>query len=209
MIVMYVGLTFILKTATGQRHFTKLRCSFILLLILGKMETQGKKTSKIEQAAEDLFNYAIDREDIKWLMAHLSEEEDVKRTTVEYELPILKIISVGWSLSYYLPGSPQKEALSNLYWTAINDFSKDLSTTTEMMTGQKIDYFEILKERLNTYVKALEEQPDARDPAAVIGPEFAKTCGNADDIFTFMTGSKMFMSVIARVKEYLEAVKLR
>ncbi len=173
------------------------------------MGTREKKPSRIEQAANNLFNYAIDREDVKWLMAHLSEEADVKRTTVEYELPILKIISVGWSLSYYLPDSPQKEELSNLYWTAINDFSKDLSTTTEMMTGQKIDYFEILKERLDTYVKALEQQPDAQDPASIIGPEFARTCGNADDIFAFMTGSKMFMSVIARVKDYLEAIKLR
>ena len=173
------------------------------------MKTQEKKPSGIEQAAEDLFNYAIDREDVKWLMAHLANEAEVKRATVEYELPILKIISVGWSLSYYLPGSPQKDELSNLYWTAINDFSKDLSTTTEMMIGQKIDYFEILKERLDMYVKALGQQPDARDPATVIGPEFARTCGNAEDIFTFMTGSKMFMSVIARVKEYLEAIKLR
>ena len=64
------------------------------------MGKQEKKPSKIEQAAEDLFNYAIDREDVKLLMANLAEQADVKRTTVEYELPILKIISVGWSLSY-------------------------------------------------------------------------------------------------------------
>lgn len=173
------------------------------------MENQGKKPSKTEQAAGDLFNYAIDREDVKWLMDRLPEEADVKRATVEYELPILKIISVGWCLSYYLPGGPQKDELSNLYWTAINDFSKDLSTTTEMMIGQKIDYFETLKERLNIYVKALEQQPEAQDPATIIGPEFAGSCGNADDIFTFMTGSKMFMAVSARVKEYLETIKLR
>jgi hypothetical protein len=172
-------------------------------------EKQKKQPSRIEQAASDLFNYAIDREDVNWLMANLSEQADIKRTTVEYELPILKIISVGWSLSYFLPGGPQKDELSNLYWTAINDFSKDLSSTTEMMTGQKIDYFEILKERLDMYVNTLEQHPEAQDPATVIGPEFACTCGNADDIFTFMAGSKMFMSVIGRVKEYLEAIKLR
>ena len=174
------------------------------------MGTKEKKPSKIEQAAGDLFNYAIDREDVKWLMANLAEKAEIKRTTVEYELPILKIISVGWSLSYFLPDGPQKDALSNLYWTAINDFSKDLSSTTEMMTGQNIDYFDILKERLASYVKALEQQPEGQgqDPATVIGPEFARTCGNADDIFTFMTGSKMFMSVINRVREYLETIKL-
>ena len=173
---------------------------------MGKKE---ENPSKIEQAAEDLLNYAIDREDVKWLMANLAEHADVKRTTVEYELPILKIISVGWSLSYYLPGGPQKDELTNLYWTAINDFSKDLSSTTEMMTGQKIDYFDILKNRLDMYVKALEQHPEVQDPATVIGPEFARTCGNAEDVFTFMTGSKMFASVIGRVKEYFETIKLR
>ncbi len=172
------------------------------------MKKPEKHKSNVEQAAEDLFNYAIEREDVKWLMENLAEKADIKRTTVEYELPILKIISVGWSLSYYLIDGPQKDRLLNLYWTAINDFSKDLSTTTEMMTGQKIDYFDIVKERLDRYVKALEQQPDAQDPATVIGPEFARTCGNADDIFTFMTGSKMFMAAVGRVKEYLEAIKL-
>jgi hypothetical protein len=39
--------------------------------------------------------------------------------------------------------------------------------------------------------------------------KFSGTCGNVDDIFTFMTGSKMFMSTVERVKEYLEATKLR
>ena len=173
------------------------------------MEKQEKKPSKIEQTAEDLFNYAIDREDVKWLIANLAEQADVKRTTVEYELPILKIISVGWSLSYFLTSGPQKDELSSLYWTAINDFSKDLSSTTEMMTGQKIDYFDILKERLDMYVNVLEQHPDVQDPATVIGPEFARTCGKADDIFTFMIGSKMFMSTVGHVKEYLETIKLR
>jgi hypothetical protein len=173
------------------------------------MEKPEKPKSNMEQTAEDLFNYAIDREEVRWLMANLAEEADIKRTTVEYELPLLKIISVGWGLSYYLTSSPQKDQLMDSYWTAINEFSKDLSTTTEMMTGQKIDYFDILKERLEMYVAALEQHPDAKDPATVIGPEFAGICGNADDIFTLMTGSKMFTSAVARVKEYLEAIKLR
>jgi hypothetical protein len=59
------------------------------------------------------------------------------------------------------------------------------------------------------YVNALGQHPDAQDSATVIGPEFARTCGNADDIFTFMTGSKLFISAVGRVKEYLEEIKLR
>jgi len=58
------------------------------------MEKPEKPKSNMEQAAEDLFNYSIDRYEVKWLMANLAEEADIKRTTVEYELPILKIISL-------------------------------------------------------------------------------------------------------------------
>ncbi len=173
------------------------------------MNNIEKKKSELEKTAADFLEFAVDREDVKWLMERLPEEADIKRVTVEYELQILKIISVGWSLSYYLGNSPQKTELLELYWNSINEFSQGLSTTTEYMTGQNIDYFQVLKDRLNMYVAALEKHPDAAEPALVIGPEFAGTCGNVDDIFTFMTGSKMFISTINRVKEYLETIKLR
>ena len=173
------------------------------------MEHLENKKSNIEKAVEDLFNFAIDRTDVKWLLAHLAKEADVKRGKVEYELQILKIISVGWSISYYLEDDPLKNQLSELYWNAVYELSRSLSSTTEFMIGQEIDYFQILKDRLDMYVAALAKKPDASDPAVVIGPEFARTCGNVDDIFTFMTGSKMFISTIGRVKEYLELVMLR
>jgi len=77
------------------------------------------------------------------------------------------------------------------------------------MIGNNIDYFQILKERLDMYVAAMAQKPDAPEPAVVIGPEFARTCGNMDDAFTVMTGSKMFIATIGSVKEYLETIKLR
>ena len=173
------------------------------------MGNSENKKSKIEITGEDLFNFAIDRQDVKWLMECLPPEADVKRSTVEYELQILKIIGVGWSISYYLTNSPQKIALLELYWNAVNEFSRDLKTTMEYMIGQDIDYFQVVKDRLNMYVDALAHNPEASEPAAVIGPEFSNACGNADDIFTFMTGSKMFISTTGKVKQYLEAIKLR
>ena len=36
----------------------------------------------------------------------------------------------------------------------------------------------------------------------------SKTCGNIDDIFTVMAGSKMFIATTTRVKDFLEAIKL-
>ena len=173
------------------------------------MENSEKKKSGIEEAREDLLSFAIDREDVKWLMAHLPQEAKIKRGKVEYELQILKIISVGWSLSYYLENSPQKNQLLELYWKAVYEFSKSISTTTGLMIGHDIDYFQILKDRLDMYVDAMTKKPDAPEPSVVIGPEFARACGNVDDIFMVMTGSKMFISTTGRVKEYLEAIKLR
>lgn len=157
-----------------------------------------------------MFNYAVERDDIKWLMAQLPNETKAKPTTVEYELQILKIIGVGWSCSYYLEGTPgRKKALLELYWNAVNDFSRQLSETTGLMIGQDIDYFEIIKERLDGYVRAMAEEPDATDPAVMIGPAFAKVCGQEEDIFASMTGTRLFANTVARVRQYLEAVKMR
>ena len=77
------------------------------------------------------------------------------------------------------------------------------------MIGHDIDYFQVLTKRLDTYVAAMAKKPDASEPAVAIEPEFARTCGNVDDVFMVMTGSKMFIATIGSVKEYLEAVKLR
>ncbi|MFO7556557.1 MAG: hypothetical protein R6W88_15260 [Desulfobacterales bacterium] len=173
------------------------------------MENSEEKKSEIENARDNLFNFAIDREDIKWLMEHLPKEADIKRDTVEYELQLLKIISVGWSISYYLGNSPHKDQLLELFWMAVYEFSQQLSTTTELIIGHDIDYFQVLRDRLDMYVEAMAQKPDAPEPAIVIGPEFARTCGNVDDVFTFMTGSKMFISTIGRVKEFLITINLK
>jgi hypothetical protein len=168
-------------------------------------DSEGKKTG-VEKAGEDLFNFAINREDIKTLMSHLPEEADIKRDKVEYELQVLKFISIGWSISYYLENCAGKNQLSEGYWKAVYEFSQDISTTTGWMTGNNIDYFQILKERLDMYVAAMAQKPDAPEPAVVVGPEFAKTCGNKDDVFTVMAGSRMFIATIGSVKQYLETI---
>jgi len=164
--------------------------------------------SEEKKAGEDLFHFAIDREDAKMLMAHLPEEADIKRSTVEYELQILKIISIGWCISYCLENGAQKNRLLESYWQAVHEFSQSISTATGLMIGNNIDYFQILKERLDMYVAAMTQKPDAPEPAVVIGPEFARTCGNMDDVFTVMTGSRMFIATIGSVKEYLDTIKL-
>lgn len=169
-----------------------------------KLEENSAENEKIR---DDLLNFAVDRDDIKWLMERLPEEANIDRNAVEYELQILKIISVGWSISYYLEDHPLKHPLLESFWMAIYEFSQRLSTTTGLMIGKDIDYFQILKDRLDMYVNALSRHPDEAEPAPVIGREFARTCGNIDDLFTFMIGSKMFLSATGRVSEYLETIK--
>jgi len=174
------------------------------------MSDSQEKTTLIDLAAEDLFNFAIEREDVKWLMGQLAPAAKVMPATFEYELQILKIISVGWSISYHLDGHPKRKgAIGELFWRAVNKFSKELSETSGLMIGQDIDYFEILKKRLDQYVKAMEDNAQTPEPAVVIGPVFARLCGHEGDIFSAMAGSKMFANTIARVRQYLEASKLR
>ncbi len=173
------------------------------------MEQLSETKSVIEQAAEDLFNFAVDREDVKLLMANLHEAADVKRESVEYELQILKIISAGWAISYYLENYPQKDLIGAAYWHAIQEFSQNLSETLGLLVSQSIDYFQILKDRLATYIDALNQKPGAPEPAVVIGPKFADLCGNRNDVFTVMTGSRMFISTIGSVKQYIDGLSIK
>ena len=172
-------------------------------------ENTKENKSVVEIAGEDLFNFAVNRQDIKTFLEHLPKETDCKPEAVEYELQLLKIISTGWSISFFLENNPHRDQLAEIFWKLIHEFSGTLSETTQLMTGQDINYFNILKERLDMYVQALAEKPEATEPAAVLGPAFARVCGNADDVFAIMTGSRMFIITAASVKEYLETNELQ
>ena len=97
-----------------------------------------KEKSGIEKAGEDLFNFALDREDVKSIMSLWPKEAEIKRETVEYELQILKFISTGWSITYFLENSPHKDRLAQVYWKTVYQYSLSISEATDLMTGQKI-----------------------------------------------------------------------
>ncbi len=172
-------------------------------------KTEKNNKSNTELAGEDLFNFAMEREDIKILVAHLPEETKCKPEAVEYELQILKLISTGWSISFFLQNTPHLDQLSQIYWKSIHEFSETLSETTQMMTGTDINYFQVLKDRLEMYVTALSQKADTAEPAAVIGPEFARACGNGDDIYAVQAGSRMFIIAVSSVNKYLESIELK
>ena len=173
------------------------------------MEDATMHKSAVEKAGEDLFNFAVDREDVKTLLAALPDESDIEWSKVEYELGILRIISVGWSISYLLEHSPHKNRLAELFWKAIQEVSQSISSTAALMVGKDIDYFQTLKDRLNMYVEAMRHKPDASGPAVVIGPAFARACGDVNNVYAVLTGTKMFITTVGSVKAYLETIDLQ
>lgn len=156
-----------------------------------------------ETYAESLFTFALEREDVKWLLQGLPQDGQVDLNTVEYELQLLKIVSTGWAISYYLQEDPLKDRIQTPYWQAIQEFSENLSQTTSLLIGKDIAYFDVLKARLASYVQAMAALAQDADPTQAIGPAFAASCKNPDDPFITLAGAKLFASALSNVREYL------
>ena len=173
------------------------------------MASSEKQAVNVPDASEALVNYAIDREDLKRIIMALPDDQDINTITLDYELQLLKIISVGWSISVHMDGRKEKNALSEMFWHAINEFSKNVSEVSYLTIGQKIDYFQLLKERLDTYILSLETAEKGSDPAACIGSTFATCCKDVDNPFVAITGSRIFTMAVQGVKEYLGDITIQ
>nr|NJM02053.1 hypothetical protein [Desulfobacula sp.] len=172
---------------------------------------QEKKLSlNIEKMAQALSAFAIDREDVKELLAAVPAGAGLNMTTLEYELQLLKILSVGWALSFFMPsGDKNKGFLTQAFWENIREISGGISSLTQTTTGKSIDYFEILKARLDTYLNAMRENPEtSQNPAVIMGPAFASTCHCENNPAAILTGTKMFTLTLGAVKEYLNSVTI-
>lgn len=172
------------------------------------MATAKTNNADLEKVSENLVNFSVDRNDINRIMAMLPEDESINKVTVEYEVPLLKIVSVGWAIAYYMENRPEKQALLESFWNDMDVFSRDITSVTALTTGANINYFHMLKERVDTYVQALNMQPDAKDSAAVIGPTFAGICNAPGNIHVIMTGNRVFNAAIIGVKEYLAQINI-
>lgn len=170
----------------------------------------NSETLTPQRIAQDLSSFAIDRTDLKELLAQVPGDNQALLTTMEYELQILKILSVGWGISFFVPATEKnKTQISEFYWEYIREISNNISMLTETTTGKKLDYFDILKTRLDSYVMILQqEEEQAQDPAVIMGPAFAGMCNAANDAVCVLVGTKMFTLTLGAVKEYLNAVKL-
>lgn len=166
--------------------------------------TDTKNTAdEIARAGEQLFQYAIDRGDMTTILDALPLDVPEKRVSLEYEIQLLRIISVGWAIAFYLSDNELKTPLGHQFWEQVRAFSETLSTSASMTVGSEIDYFDILRQRLDYYVAALDAAGKIKTPAIAIGPAFAEACGDRDDTCAVLAGSKMFTHTIDAVREYL------
>jgi len=171
------------------------------------MATAAKREVTLQNMSENLASFAVDREDIKQLLATIPEDDAIKPVTVEYELQLLKIISAGWAINVYMDGKSEKDLLAENFWLIIRAFSKDLSGTLNLVTGAEVDYFETLKERFDTYFTAMEGAGSG-EPVQAVGPEFARLCGSPDDAFVTLNGARLFHLTATAVQEYIGSVEI-
>ena len=168
------------------------------------MTDTEKMDSTVARAGEQLYRFAIDRGDMHTILDALPLEVPEKRVALEYEIQLLRIISVGWAIAFFLTDSGLKTTLGQYFWEHIRAFSSTLSASASLTTGSGIDYFDILKKRLDLYIGALDAAGQIPEPAMAIGPAFAGVCGDPDDACAILAGSKMFSITIHAVREYLD-----
>ena len=157
------------------------------------------------RAGEQLFQFAIDRGDMQVILNSLPPVTQEKRAALEYEIQLLRIISVGWAISFFLADDRLKNPVGQHFWENIRTFAGTLSSSASLTVGTDIDYFDIVKQRLDFYVGTLDSAGGIDQPTMAIGPAFAETCGDKDDACATLAGSKMFTHTIHAVREYLQA----
>jgi len=167
------------------------------------MNAINKTADLAARAGEQLFQFAIDRGDMKVILDTLPPMAAGKRAVLEYEIQLLRIISVGWAVAFFLVEDELKIPIGELFWEHVRAFAATLSTSASLTVGSDINYFDILKQRLDFYVGTLDGAGQVSQPTMVIGPAFADACGDIDDPCATLAGGKMFSHIIHAVREYL------
>jgi len=168
------------------------------------MDDTQPTIAHFEQAGEQLFHFAIARSDMQAILEALPVESPTRRVTLEYEIQMLRIVTVGWAIAFFLAENGLGERLGGLYWGHVQSFSSTLSDSASLSAPTRIDYFDLLKQRLDGYVAALNGVEGGADPAMAIGPAFAQACGDRRDACACLAGSKMFAHTICAVREFLD-----
>ncbi len=159
----------------------------------------------VQEIGENLANFSLDRESVLYALSRLPENELINVVTVQYEIQLLKILSVGWAISYFIEDHPEKNIIIKKFWDVLFEFSKNISSVTSLSIGKEVDYFRTLKDRIDYYINVLSATPDVNDPVAVIGESFADLCGSKGNANVIMAGSRVFHNALEGVKHCFES----
>jgi hypothetical protein len=172
------------------------------------MASSSKKNIQIEEVVRSLVALSFSRDGLNQTLDGLPSDSAINTATLEYEFNLLKIISAGWGISFFMAEGNCKKAVSEMYWSQIYEISRNISDITSASLGRKVEYFEILRNRINMYATALSALRLDDDPAGVIGENFARLCGNEKDAHAVSCGQKAFSDSIACVKSYLDSIEM-
>ena len=128
----------------------------------------------VTRAGEQLFQFAIDRGDMQAILNSLPPTMQAKRVALEYEIQLLRIISVGWAIAFFLADDRLKDPVGHLFWENIRAFAATLSSSASLTVGADIDYFDTVRQRLDFYVGTLDSAGGADQPAMAVGPGFCR-----------------------------------
>jgi hypothetical protein len=167
------------------------------------MNVGSGRDGKAKELSHHLLNIAVNQRETKADISGVRSEEAVNWVAVEYEMQMMRIVAVGWAISYYSSEAPAPENLAETFWEGVRAYCAAVSSMTEPVLGSGADYFGTVRQRLDHYVQVMAHFPDIADPAQVIGPTFAKLCGCGEDAAVIGLGRRVFSRCLARVQRCL------
>ena len=170
--------------------------------------SEERVSVSLSQATEQLTEFAVEREDLKILLQILPDDAGLDKTALEYEFQFLKIVCTGWAISYFMEDSTTRTQLAESFWMGIKDFSETISQLASTSAGVDISYFDVLKERADIYIKALNMDSSESDPALAIGLMLAEICGCQEQSLIVTSGRRIFNVTLAGMKSYLASIKI-
>jgi len=171
---------------------------------------QAKATHTIERAVDVLTGVATNRQMIKNELAKLPDDNpQINKTAVEYEIQLLRIVFTGWAVTYYMVDHPVKDKLAESFWLSIQEFAGKISVMASAGTdGKTVDYFGVIRERIQCYIDAMNTNMTEADPAIVVSALFAQLCGTANTQSVVEAGKQVFVNTLSTVKMYLDTVEI-
>ena len=90
----------------------------------------------IAEIGESLANFSLDRESVLFALSRLPNEHSIDKVAIEYEIQLLKILSVGWAVSYFMEDHLEKAPLIKKFWDVLFEFSNTDTSNVDISIPQ-------------------------------------------------------------------------